>query len=419
MSAWFQRKKLHLSGGDLQLPATLARELGSRQLTVVSHGPGHLLLAPDRSGEEVLFAGDLGHFPMADLLSFLNMTGQSGVLSCSLAGGSKQLHFERGEIVAAESDFPSESLGEVLFGLGLIDRRQLREISNSPPSRTPLGKQLVDKHLVSPKDLWRAARARAEEIVYHLFTFQSGGFCFARPAEPDPRILRLSLNTRGLVMEGLRRIDERSMILQQIGSLEAVVFPGEVEPSGIAPAEQALLNLLRPHPLTVRDLLRSAGGGEFEGLKLLHQMAARKWVEFHPQVEEEMVGDLADLLKIFNGALRALYSEVVAVNPDFGVEVRNFLGELPEPYCSVFREAIWCTDGTFGGSRIRANLSGIDGPGQMRLLADAMNELLFMECLIARRDLGVERSAPLVERVQEISRRVKEILERKYETASA
>ncbi|PLX81233.1 MAG: hypothetical protein C0616_05525 [Desulfuromonas sp.] len=419
MGAWFNRKKLHLSGGDLKLPATLARELGSRQLTVVSHSRDHLLVAPGDGAGEVTLAGDLASFSVVDLLSFLNMTGQSGLLRCSLEGGEKGLHFEQGEVVAAESDIQEEGLAETLFRLGIIDRKLLREIVNAPPSRTPLGKQLVDKHLVAPKDLWRATRCRAEEIIYNLFTYQCGGFCFSRLTDPDPKLLRLNLNTRGLILEGLRRVDERSMILKQIGSLDVVVSLSTEGGEAETPGENGLLDLIRPHPLPVRELLRSAGVAEFDGLKQLHQLFSKKLIIFREPVEEEVVGDFGDLLRIFNGALRVLYIEVSKVNPDFGTEVRQFLAELPEPYCSVFQDAIWCADGSFGGGRIRENLSGLDASDQLRLLADAMNELLYMECLTARRDLGVERSTPLVERVQGISRRVKLILEKNDEAKSA
>lgn len=419
MGAWFNRKKLHLSGGDIKLPATLARELGSRQLTVVSHSRDHLLLAPGDGETEVLLAGELASFAVTDLLSFLNMTGQTGLLRCSLDGGEKELYFEQGEIVAAESNLQDEGLAETLFRLGMIDRRQLREIVTAPPSRTPLGKQLVDRHLVAPKDLWQATRSRAEEIVYNLFAFQQGGFCFSRVTDPDPKLLRLNLNTRGLILEGLRRVDERSMVLKQIGSLDAVVaLVGEARKAD-SPEGDKLLDLIRSNPLPVRELLRSAGVAEFDGLKQLHQLLSKKLITFHEPVEEDVVGDLGDLLRIFNGALRVLYAEISKANPDFGTEVRQFLAELPEPYCSVFRDAIWCTDGSFGGSRIRQNLTGMAMGDQLRLLADAMNELLYMECLSARRDLGVEQSTPLVERVQGISRRVKLILEKKDETKSA
>jgi hypothetical protein len=60
-----------------------------------------------------------------------------------------------------------------------------------------------------------------------------------------------------------------------------------------------------------------------------------------------------------------------------------------------------------------ANLAGLEEVDKKRLLADSLNELLYMECLAARRELGAADSAELIQRVQEISRRVKTLIGRK------
>jgi hypothetical protein len=65
------------------------------------------------------------------------------------------------------------------------------------------------------------------------------------------------------------------------------------------------------------------------------------------------------------------------------------------------------------GGRILANLAGLEGADQKKLLIDALNELIYMECIVARRELGTVESAELVQRVQEISRRVKNLIGRK------
>ncbi len=65
------------------------------------------------------------------------------------------------------------------------------------------------------------------------------------------------------------------------------------------------------------------------------------------------------------------------------------------------------------GGRVLANLAGLEERDKKKLLAEALTELVYMECHAARRDLGNAASAELLQRVQEIPRRIKNILERK------
>ena len=68
-----------------------------------------------------------GSSAVVDLLSFFNMFRKTGILRFRLAGGTKALYFQQGEIVFATSTFPEEDMGEVLFELGKVEREVLAE----------------------------------------------------------------------------------------------------------------------------------------------------------------------------------------------------------------------------------------------------------------------------------------------------
>ena len=399
--------------GRLTLPAAALREIGSRPLEITSHSPDHLLFTTSGEGEAVVFAGRLGEIAVADLISFLNMFRKSGILRFSLAGGSKDLYFQTGELVFAASTFPEEDMGEVLFALGKVNREVLQKARQFATGHTTVGKVLVDKGLVASKDLWQATRHQVETIIYKLFTFHQGSFCFIAKPLAKEEILHLSMSTQNLIMEGLRRVDECALYMRRIRSLDALVLPADPAAEGKTPAEQRLLALVRAGARDGRELLRQSGMGEFDALRLLYQMVERGAVRLEEAPVVPVAGEVGEILTIFNGALTALFRRIVEATPGFSQEVRLFLRDLPQPFSFVFRDVMLQADGSVDGSRLVANLAGLEEEDKKRLLVDALNELLFMECLVARRELGAADSAGLVQRVQEISRRVKKFIGRK------
>jgi hypothetical protein len=400
------------SHGRVTLPANVVRELRNQPLNVTSFSRQHLLLTAE-DDHPVCLTGVLGELGLPDLISFFNMFRKTGVLRFRLQGGEKALFFQDGEVVFATSTFPEEDLGEILFSLGKVDRATLDKARQFATSRTTIGKILVDKQAVGPKDLWLASRSQVETIVYQLFTYSEGSFSFElRAIDPD-KVVRLSLSTQNLIMEGLKRVDERGLFMRVIGSLEMVPVATGAGAEGLSPAEQRLLEeITNGGGLTARELLRESGLGEFDCLRLLFQLLEKKRARMEPSAEIEIAGNLGEILKIYNGALMAMYGRISEHNPRFGNEVRYFIRDLPQPFSYLFRDVALGGDGAVDGGRIIRNLVGLEEGDKERLLADALNELLFMECLAARRDLPGDESVALVARVQEISRRVKELIGR-------
>ena len=104
---------------------------------------------------------------------------------------------------------------------------------------------------------------------------------------------------------------------------------------------------------------------------------------------------------------------VSAKNPQFRDEASRFLRDLPQPFSYVFRQASLREDGSVDGGRILANLAGLEEGDKMRLLTDSLSELVYMECIAARRELGAADSAELIKRVQDVSQRVQTLIVRR------
>lgn len=397
-------------GGRLTLPANIARTLGEASLQVASCSAEHLLLAKTGGAGTVQMAGLVGDVGIVDLLSFFNMFRKSGLLYFGLAGGSKTLCFQKGEIVHATSTFAEEEIGEVLYSLGKFDREVLHGARQFVGSEAPLGKILVEQNIVNAKDLWAATRSQVELIVCNLFTFHEGSFVFIDTPLDESQVVRLSMNTQNLIMEGLRRVDERAVYMQKIKSLDAVPTATGKMPNDLDSVSQKMLALIQAGVSDVAELLRRSGSGEFDALRLLSHLVERGVVVMEEAPTVAVEGVLGEVVTIFNGVLTAMHRVVSAKNPTFREEVSSFLRELPQPFSYVFRQTILREDGSVDGGRILANLAGLEEGDKLRLLSESLSELVYMECIAARRELGATESGELIKRVQDVSQRVQALI---------
>ena len=398
--------------GSLKLPLAIRRQLGQAPLCTISSSADHLLLGKAGDANPVLLAGVLGEISVPDLLSFFNMFRKTGILHFALQNGSKALYFQQGEVVFASSTFASEDLGEILFSLGQVERETLQQVRQQAQGRTTLGKLLVERGVVSPKDLWQATRGQVEGVVYSLFAEQQGSFFFVdRPLDQE-QILRLSMSTQNLIMEGLRRQDEEALFMRRVISLDYYPVLTGTLLDGLGQNESRLLKLAESGKLSARELFRKVGLREFDGIRTLYALLEKGLLQMENAPASEIEGALGEILVIYNSLFKILFRRMSKVNVDFYQEAEQLLKELPPPYSFVLCEVELRKDGTLDGQRIAANMAGLEEGDKEKLLADSLCELVYMEAMTVRRELDADQARPLIGRVQEITARVRNLVER-------
>ena len=401
------------SQNRISLPFHVVREIGRRPLELRSGSGHHLFFTAEQEGEEVVMAGTIGTVGIPDLLSFFNMFRKTGILGFELVGGSKILYFDAGEIVFASSTFPEEDLGEILLSLGKVSREVLLKARRFAAGRTRLDKLLAEKNIVSSKDLWLATRQQVETVIYDLFTFSKGSFHFVDSSLEEKDIPRLSLSTQNLIMEGLRRIDERALFMRRLRSLDEIPVAVPKELRDLDEGEARLLEIVREGTGDLREVLRRGGTGEYEGLRILYSLIEKNLIELRQPPAASLAGELGEIIAIFNGVLVAMCRRVTERNPRFRQEVQFLMRDLPPPFTYVFRDVALREEGEVDGARILANLAGLEEGDKKKLLIDGLSELIYMECHLVRKELGAAASADLLQRVQEVSRRIKALVGRK------
>jgi hypothetical protein len=397
-------------GGKLTLPPGIVKSFEGQSLRLSTCSDHHLLLETSSGDDKVQMTGLLGAGGIVDLLSFFNMFRKSGLLQFVLSGGNKTLFFQNGEIVYATSTFPEEEIGEILYSLGKFDRETLQGARQFANGELPLGKILVEQKVIDAKDLWAATKNQVETIVYNLFAFQEGSYVFVDTQLGDDQVVSLSMNTQNLIMEGLRRVDERAVYMQKVKSLDAIPVATDKVPNDLDSVSQKMVAMIQAGVGSVKELLRRSGSGEFDAIRLLSQLVERGVVNMEEAPTVKVEGVLGEVINIFNGVLVAMHKVVSAKNPQFRDEVSCFLRDLPQPFSYVFRQTTLKEDGSVDGGRVLANLAGLEEGDKLRLLSDSLSELIYMECIAARRELGATDSADLIKRVQEVSQRVQDLI---------
>ena len=176
--------------------------------------------------------GNLKTMQLSELLQWLSLGQKTGTLLINGHGVEKRIYFQGGRIFSSSSSDRREYLGQFLVSHGYITEEELKmAMQVQEESNILLGKILVMINAISETDLLRLMRKKAEESIYDLFLWQEGSFEFVEGALPELKMVPLSLDVTGIVMEGMRRFDEWQRIRLRVP--DDTVIPQIVRPLNI------------------------------------------------------------------------------------------------------------------------------------------------------------------------------------------
>jgi len=157
---------------------------------------------------DLVMAADVRAFPLADVLNLVHTSAKSGFLFFEDDSHAKSVYLHRGEVVFATSNQSFDRLGETLLRVGMITPPQFDAARRSYSPASRFGRILVERGYLTPRELWSGVKVQIEEIVRSLFAYGSGMVYFWEGEVRPDNVVRLSLPTRPLIEEGLRRRDE-------------------------------------------------------------------------------------------------------------------------------------------------------------------------------------------------------------------
>jgi Domain of unknown function (DUF4388) len=160
---------------------------------------------------------------LSELLQWLSLGQKTGTLLIEGHGVEKRIYFQGGRINSSSSSDQREYLGHFLVSHGYITEEELKMgMEVQEESNILLGKILVMINAIAETDLLRLMRKKAEESIYDVFLWEQGNFEFVDGELPELKMVPLSLDVTGIIMEGLRRYDEWKRIRIEVPDNQAV-----------------------------------------------------------------------------------------------------------------------------------------------------------------------------------------------------
>jgi len=214
--------------------------------------------------------GSLKDFGLADILQLIYFQRKTGVLSLDGKMDKVKLLFVDGNIVGAESKKRVEDnrLGKILVKKGFIREDDLQAVlEEQHGSGARIGAVLMQRKLVEKEKIQDIINAQITEIVLQLFGWKQGTYEFTAQGVPQDKDLPFSLDTQHLLMEGLRIVDELSVIKDKL-TLDTLFKRTSAESADLSGEENEILSLVDGEN-DVSTIVDLAGKDNFEVSKLL------------------------------------------------------------------------------------------------------------------------------------------------------
>jgi CheY-like chemotaxis protein len=233
--------------------------------------------------------GNLRAVPLAEVLGLLAAQRQWGLLSVTRNDGAGvDVCFKNGRIELALAHGIGEEflLGRYLVEVSTMSRQDLELFleGRQPQSRTgkPIGQQLVKMNYVNDGEVKEALVRQTQERIFELLRWPSGKFSFTATRELPALAgeAALALDVDGILMEGVRRVDEWHLIEREIDDFDAVFLRNEEAVQNVGRArltreELAVLELVNGKH-TVKDIVRQSRMGSFDVSKMLFRLSSIK-----------------------------------------------------------------------------------------------------------------------------------------------
>ncbi|MBN2573929.1 MAG: response regulator [Deltaproteobacteria bacterium] len=234
-------------------------------------------------------AGDLAVVSIADVLLLLQDRGYTGTVNLTHARAQMDIYLGQGRVDFAGAHGVAEEflLGGFLVRGGHITQEALTqalEERRSGGGGELLGAYLCGRGLLPPASLRKAMAKQTAALVYESLRWGNGRFAFRRLNElPEmAREASLGLAVDGLILEGLRRVEEWRLIEQEIGDFDMTFVRNEDKLSSFGRGqllrEEAAIAELVNGKNTVRDLIQISNMGSYDVTQVLFRLLRSKLI---------------------------------------------------------------------------------------------------------------------------------------------
>lgn len=169
--------------------------------------------------------GKIENFTLPEILQLIAASRKSGTLGIQKDESIIMIYFDAGDIIYGYGPRQTFHIGQLLRDRGKITSEQLDEAVKAQAATENtrrLGEILVNRGFIDRADLQEVVRNQVEELLYSLLSWQTGSFKFYENQFPTDEEITVSLSVENVILEGLRRVDEKNMIRETLPDLDKV-----------------------------------------------------------------------------------------------------------------------------------------------------------------------------------------------------
>ncbi|MEM7411498.1 MAG: DUF4388 domain-containing protein [Myxococcota bacterium] len=174
--------------------------------------PASILLGVDElreapEGQTLVLAGDLTQVPFPEVVTLIAHGRRSAVLRVYGSSVTRTVVFRQGEVRGTASQRAGEHLDDVAVRMGLVERKHMDDLVHEFGDARHAGRVAVERGMLSERDLWNAVQEHVTTVFQAILLETKGSFVLT-DEEVDESLLFPGLSAEGLLMEGVRRLDE-------------------------------------------------------------------------------------------------------------------------------------------------------------------------------------------------------------------
>jgi len=268
--------------GKLVFPPDQSARLGLEEgesVRLLASGPKTILLERLEAGasealpwdRDLVLTANVASFSLADILHLLHASSKSGFLFFENGAHVKSVYLHRGEVIFATSNQKFDRLGECLVRSGAITPGQFDEAIKAYTSSSQFGKILVERGFLTSRELWGGVKLQVEEIVRSLFSYGAGSVVVWEGEVRPDNVVRLSLPTRRLIAQGLKRRDDLLRFVALLETPKVRVTIAKDAPQQLGETERAMLDAIRAGG-TFQEQCHRAGVEPLCGARTVQQL---------------------------------------------------------------------------------------------------------------------------------------------------
>jgi hypothetical protein len=244
--------------------------------------------------------GDLARFSVPDVLTLLGMGQRTGVLVLERTGTGDSgdgtppataPEYEETKLFVREGRpvFAVATRGDLRLGALLVKMDRLRQadleriLSRQQGGSKRLGEVLQAEKILSEAELASFLKVQVSEVIFDTFSWRGGTFTFYDNVPPPAAVVTLEMDLQNLIMEGVRRIDERvrldEVFPDRSMSVEVLANPERVKTSVTLIPEEWQVFFLVDGRRTISEICRLVGNpDELFTLRVLNRLLVAKFV---------------------------------------------------------------------------------------------------------------------------------------------